>query len=50
MTAIRRQIIRRIHRETGKSLLDILRSSRGLTAAQIAQRYLGRPEHIATPA
>lgn len=44
MTAIRRQLIRRIHRETGKSLLEILRNSRGLTATEIGQRYLSRNE------
>ena len=46
MTAVRRHIIRRIHRETGKSLVEILRSSRGLTATEIACRYLSRqPAH-----
>ena len=42
MTAVRRHIIRRIHRETGKSLVEILRNSRGLTATEIAYRYLSR--------
>lgn len=46
MTAVRRHIIRRIHRETGKSLIEIVRSSRGLTATEIAHRYLVRhPAH-----
>lgn len=40
MTAVRRYMIRRIHRETGRSLLEILRNSRGLTAAEIARRYV----------
>lgn len=42
MTAIRRQIILRIHRETGKNLLELLRNSRDLDARQIAQRYVRR--------
>lgn len=42
MTAVRRHIIRRIHRETGKSLPEILLACRSLTALEIAQRYLGR--------
>lgn len=42
MTAVRRQMIRRIHRETGKTLLEIVRNSRGLTATEIAHRYLSQ--------
>lgn len=49
MTAIRRHIIRRIHRETGKSLLEILRNSRGLSATEIGQRYLARREPAPQP-
>lgn len=47
MTTLRRHIIRRIHRETGKSLLEILRTSRGLSAAEIGRRYLTRAESAA---
>jgi hypothetical protein len=39
MTATRRHIIRRIHRETGRSLREIVRSCRGLTAMEIARRF-----------
>lgn len=40
MTATRRHIVRRIHRETGMTLREILRSCRGLTAFEIASCYL----------
>jgi hypothetical protein len=40
MTATRRHIIRRIHRETGRSLREIVRSARGKTAADIARGYM----------
>ena len=44
MTTIRRYIIRRIQRETGKPLTQILRDSRGLSAAEIGRRYLAQTE------
>ncbi|HUS23643.1 MAG TPA: hypothetical protein VM369_01740 [Candidatus Binatia bacterium] len=40
MTATRRHIIRKIHRETGRSLREILRGNRGLSALDIARRHL----------
>lgn len=40
MTAIRRHMVRRIQRDTGKGLLEILRGCRGLTVLQMASRYV----------
>lgn len=40
MTAVRRHIIRRIHRETGRSLREIVRAGRGMSAAQLARQFL----------
>lgn len=50
MTATRRHIIRRIQRETGSSLRQIVRESRGLTAADIARRFLAAGERAGQPA
>ena len=40
MTATRRHILRRIHRETGRSLRLIVRENFRLTASEIGRRYL----------
>jgi hypothetical protein len=40
MTATRRHILRRIHRETGRDLRQVVRENFRLTAAEIARRYL----------
>lgn len=45
MTAIRRQLIRRIQRETGKDLWQVARSCQGLSALDIARRF-ARPAPV----
>jgi hypothetical protein len=40
MSPIRRQLIRRIQRESGRNVREIVRGCRGLTALEIARRFL----------